>query len=162
MGIWNLGTSGFWIAKKNLVFKWFLFQMGSEIWKPNHFKSRQTAAIFWKTIWNPDKNFNGLVFNFVSYISHLQPAQVDYRSGVHSWINRYPTCKSGPFIFFTFTTIGLGGYPYYTLPYLYKYYTTHGNYSASPTNRPSKTPRFTSVLCQGLNATVLFLIYAAN
>ena len=31
---------------------------------------------------------------YVSYIFHVQPAQVDYRSGVHSWISTYPTCKT--------------------------------------------------------------------
>ena len=38
------------------------------------------------------------------------------------------TLKYTYLIFFTFTTIGLGGYPHFTLLYLYKYYTTHGKY----------------------------------
>ena len=39
------------------------FRMGSEIWKPNHLKSGQMAAILSKTIGNSDKNVqisNGL------------------------------------------------------------------------------------------------------
>ena len=32
------------------------FRMGSEIWKPNHLKSGQMAAILSKTIGNSDKN----------------------------------------------------------------------------------------------------------
>ena len=37
------------MVKKKLGCKWYGFQMGSEIWKPNHLKSRQTDAILSKT-----------------------------------------------------------------------------------------------------------------
>ena len=36
--------------------KWSGFRLGSDIQKPNHFKSRQMATISSKIIWNPDKN----------------------------------------------------------------------------------------------------------
>ena len=46
-----------WISKveKRLGYKWSRFWMGSEIWKPNHLKSKQMTAIMSKTIWNLDK-----------------------------------------------------------------------------------------------------------
>ena len=40
--------------------------------------------------------------------------------------------------FFTFTTIGLGGYPYYTLLHHCKYYTTHGKFSAAQPDQPDQ------------------------
>ena len=49
MGIWNPDQSGFWMVKKRLGFKWYLFGMGSVIRNPNHLKS------IIPTIWNPDK-----------------------------------------------------------------------------------------------------------
>ena len=57
--------SGSQMVEKSLGSKWSGFQMGSEIRKPNHFKSKQMAAILHKTIWNLDKNIqilNGSVF----------------------------------------------------------------------------------------------------
>ena len=50
VGIWNLDTFGFGIVKKRLVCKWSIFQMGSKIWKLDHLKSEQMAAILSKTI----------------------------------------------------------------------------------------------------------------
>ena len=44
---------------KRLVCKWSGFQMGSEIWKPNHLKSGQMAASLSKTIWNLDFEWSG-------------------------------------------------------------------------------------------------------
>ena len=37
-------STDFGMFKRRLVCKWSGFQMGSEIWKPNHLKSGQTAA----------------------------------------------------------------------------------------------------------------------
>ena len=94
----------------------------------------------------------GTYLLYVGYISHVQPAQVDYRSRPHSWINRYPTWKSRLFIIFVIKSgtrlwsnlfiywsiwyWSLGGYPYFTL--LYKYHTTNRGSSAS---QPFQTPK---------------------
>ena len=55
MGLWNPDTSGFRMVKKRLVCKCSGFQMGSEVWKPDHLKNGQLATILSKTIWNLDK-----------------------------------------------------------------------------------------------------------
>ena len=41
VGIWNLDLPGFQMVEKRLVHKWTRFEMGSEIWKPNHVKTDQ-------------------------------------------------------------------------------------------------------------------------
>ena len=46
----------FQMVKKRLVCKWLKFWIASEIWKPDHLKSGEMAAILLKTIWNPDNN----------------------------------------------------------------------------------------------------------
>ena len=56
MGIWNLDSSRFLIVKNRMVCKWYGFQKGSKIQKPDHLKSGQMVAIVSKTIWNPDKD----------------------------------------------------------------------------------------------------------
>ena len=47
--------SGFQMVEKMLGCKWSKIWMGSEILKPNQFKSWQMAAMLPKTIWIPDK-----------------------------------------------------------------------------------------------------------
>ena len=76
MGIWNLTYFGLWMVQKRLGCKWSGFWMGSEIWKPNHLKSRQMAAILSKTIWNLDKNiriWNGPDFKLSDFRYPLYP-----------------------------------------------------------------------------------------
>ena len=50
--------------------------MGSEIWKPNHLKSREMAAILSKTIWNLDKSVRIWVPFKLSKISILDSIQM--------------------------------------------------------------------------------------
>ena len=60
VGIWNPDQSRFWMVEKRFGCKWYKFQMGSEIQKPDLLKSSKLAAILSKTIWIPGKNIRFL------------------------------------------------------------------------------------------------------
>ena len=74
------------------------FQNEKQIWKCWKWSQGQrwVTCLFWLLLLL--KVSTGTYLLYVSYISHVQPAQVAYRSGIHSLINRYPPCESGPFI----------------------------------------------------------------
>ena len=63
MGI--LDTSRFWMVQKMSVCKWFRFQMGSEIWKLHHLKSRKKSPFSQKPfeIWTKTPIFSMFWFS---------------------------------------------------------------------------------------------------